>query len=68
MELKLIYEYHTGGRAVNSTAFNTRGDYTDKMRRALRKLANHQCQQCKGEGIYAIGTAEMRLCRCVPIY
>lgn len=50
-----------------STSFKTAGDYTDEMRRKLRQLANPQCQQCKGEGIFALGTAEMKLCRCVPI-
>lgn len=50
-----------------STSFKTAGDYTDAMRRRLRQLAHPNCQQCKGEGIFALGTAEMKLCRCVPI-
>ena len=59
--------YYPPQTASRSTSFKTTGDYTDEMRRKLRQIANPQCQQCKGEGIFAIGTAEMKLCRCVPI-
>lgn len=56
-------------RAVPSpTSFKTSADYSDEMRRKLRQLASPECQQCKGEGIFALGTAEMKLCRCVPIH
>lgn len=63
--MNVYYPPQTAGR---STSFKTAGDYTDQMRRKLRQLANPQCQQCRGEGIFAIGTAEVKLCRCVPIH
>lgn len=59
--------YYPPETASRSTSFKTVADYTDEMRRQLRQLAAPQCQQCRGEGIFALGTAEMKLCRCVSI-
>jgi len=59
--------YPPGAIDSKSPSFKTAADYTDAMRRRLRQLAHPNCQQCKGEGIFALGTAEMKLCRCVPI-
>lgn len=64
----VYYEYHTGGRAVRASACRTKADFTDEIRRQIRRAANHQCMACKGEGIVNIGMPDMKLCRCVPIY